>query len=326
MDFYSLGRGDAAATFFKNAGYTDLENKLLDRWEKASPTRLDPGAHSLLKSYGGAMGGGLGSLAGSLIGDMTDPTLHTMSHPPAAEKDISTRAMTKHDGRPAAPKTKAPAGARPGDKLKLSPGARSAIGYYGGAAAGSVAGRFGIPALTTHIKRQAVRSERRATTRLGLGLSATATAAALAHHFLSKVDEPTKEADYADSMADVWGKVAPMKTPLAAKILGGISGGAAGVGAGAPLGALAGVRAVRGVEGSAPWIPGVILGGGAGGVLGGAAGAVGGVKATDAAVQALVKNRRAAGIRRVAPKAALALGATATAAALAHHFLSRNDE
>jgi hypothetical protein len=120
-----------------------------------------------------------------------------------------------------------------------------------------------------------------------------------------------KEADYADALANGWGKVAPKETPSTLRMLGQMGGGFAGYHA---------------AESAGKHLNLDQFGRSVGEVVGAGLGAASGSSAADAAYQGLVKNRRAAGIRKVAPKAALALGATATAAALAHHLLSKNDE
>lgn len=154
-----------------------------------------------------------------------------------------------------------------------------------------------------------------------------------------------KQADYADSLANLLEHVSPAKASLGARLAGGLAGGALGAGGmglafhhdsklPGPVTRALEATLVPGIAGAAaakhlglanPGIKGVV-GAGLLGSLGmsGAAGAAGGVHLADA----LAKRQRAATIRKFLPKAGLGLGAAATAALLAKHLLSkkRDDE
>jgi hypothetical protein len=134
-----------------------------------------------------------------------------------------------------------------------------------------------------------------------------------------------KEADYADRAAKLWEHLQPTQTPIAARAAGGLAGGIAGLGAGGLGGAAWGGRhpGLLGVTGG---IGGFILGGAGGGLAGGATGAGLGQAAVHKVHKMLTQSGRAGAIRKYAPGAAAAIGATALAASLAHHFLSRGDE
>lgn len=120
-----------------------------------------------------------------------------------------------------------------------------------------------------------------------------------------------KEADYADSLAGLWGKVAPKKTPTKLRAGLGLLGGVQGASLGNELGELLGNHQTA------------LTVGGAG------LGAGSGVHHAGVVYQNLVKNRRAAALRNILPKAGIAvgaLGAAGAAAAIAHHVLSNKDE
>lgn len=128
-----------------------------------------------------------------------------------------------------------------------------------------------------------------------------------------------KEADYADRAAKLWEHLQPTQTPLAARAAGGLAGGAAG--------GLAGLTAGWHMPVAKSTNPFVVP------ALGTAIGAERGSLLGSAAVhkvhKMLTQSGRAGAIRKYAPMAggaAAAIGATALAAGLAHHFLSRGDE
>lgn len=121
-----------------------------------------------------------------------------------------------------------------------------------------------------------------------------------------------KEADYADSLAGFWGRVAPKKTPMKLRAGLGLLGGLQGALAGDTIG-----EALGGAHRNKLTIGGAGLGAGYG------------VHNAKKVFDDVVQNRRAAALRNILPKAGIAvgaLGAAGAAAAIAHHVLSNKDE
>jgi len=130
-----------------------------------------------------------------------------------------------------------------------------------------------------------------------------------------------KEADYADRAAKLWEHLQPTQTHPAASMAGAVAGGGAGGVLGMTAGRYLPVPQNLNVSPVVAPLVGAALGMNRGSQLGQAA--------VHKVHKMLTQRGRAGAIRKYTPMAggaAAAIGATALAAGLAHHFLSRGDE
>jgi hypothetical protein len=173
MTPYALGLKEALTTF-KVADYAD--------WIARKLVHTDPGQVTADMLAGAGMGGGLGMSVGDILGGAhTKKKLIERIHAVGESGKYPVRDFMAASRDPRFPRLV---------KATIERGATRGgnIGAAVGGGLGALAG--GVPALGDVLRRRALAGKiRNFAPKAALGLGATAVAAGLAHHFLSKRDE-----------------------------------------------------------------------------------------------------------------------------------------